>query len=221
MRKVITVDGLAGSGKSSISTLLAARLGFRHLSSGLLYRGLAILAIHSGVAPNDEKSLCSLLLNHKLSLGTDAKGSSRLFIDGAPPSEDLLTDEVSKVASTVAAFPGVRNLLISAQREAYSGFGIVAEGRDMGTVIFPNADAKFFIVVDPEVRAKRRASQIGGKGEDILREIQARDEKDTTRTVSPAVASYDAITIDNSHETLENVVETIVSHLQNKGIFVP
>lgn len=221
MRKVITVDGLAGSGKSSISTRLAARLGFRHLSSGLLYRGLAYLAMKRGVDTSKESLLTEILQSHKLTLGSDGTGASKLIVDGVPVDADLMVDSISKGASKIAAFQKVRELLIPSQREAYSGHGIVAEGRDMGTVIFPHADAKFFIVVDPQIRANRRTSQIGGKGEEVLREILDRDERDTTRNVSPAVPAPDAVTIDNSHETLDNVVEKMVSILKEKGVFAP
>ncbi len=211
-RKVITVDGLAGSGKSTLSKLLAERLGYVHFNSGLLYRVIGYLAIQSGVSRDDEDAVLTVMQQKKISL-TKKDG---LMIDGVTCPEPLIrTPDVSEAASKVAAHPKVREALIELQRTVFPEDNIVAEGRDMGTVIFPNADLKFFVTAATETRVKRRMAQLGLTDEksdlikQIEREIIERDKRDSERAVAPTVAAKDAVQVDNSSLPLAEVVQNM------------
>jgi cytidylate kinase len=215
-RRVITIDGLAGSGKSSLAKALAARCGFYFLSSGLLYRAIGLL-----VSKNIYK-------NQIVTLDSDSKNRSIVKIDGLAVAEDLHTEAIGAFASKVAADPAVRKALISAQRESFPSKPIVAEGRDMGTVIFPEAPLKFFISAPAEVRAKRRMAQLNDKKaqnqpfEEILNEINARDLRDTERAISPTVAAADAITIENGPGvSLTEVVDKMYHFASSRGLLRP
>lgn len=220
-RKVITVDGHAGSGKTTLARRLAERLGYSHFSSGLLYRGLGLLALRHGVALQDEQSLVELLSHHEVAIIADSKGKSILCIDGTVQNEsEVQATDVSEASSIVSAFPAVRKALVPFQREAFPGTNIVAEGRDMGTVIFPDAPVKFFVEVDVDTRVTRRLAQIGvseDSEETIRREIIERDKRDSERDCSPTKAAEDAVIIDNS-SSLEEVLGRMITVIQNAGL---
>ncbi len=217
-RTVITVDGHAGSGKTTLARRLAERLGYSHFSSGLLYRGLGILALRHGVNLQDEQNLLVLLKTHDIAIVADREGNGILTIDGTVQNEQAVqATDVSEASSIVSASAGVRKALVSFQREAFPGTNIVAEGRDMGTVIFPDAPVKFFIEVDADTRVRRRLAQIGvsenleGAEETIRREIIERDKRDSERTCAPTKAAEDAVIIDNSSSSMEEVLERMIA----------
>lgn len=212
MREVITVDGLAASGKSALAKGLAKRLKFGHLNSGLLYRAVALMALRAGIDLKDAQAVCHLLGDHLVELKRDEGGSSIVLIDGVALGEELLAANVSTGASLVARHQEVRDRLLNLQRDAFKPDGVVAEGRDMGTVVFPDARVKFFVVARPDVRAARRHSQLKGTPQeaslaDISTDLQERDKRDATSTVGTMKQADGAILIDNSDEPLERVID--------------
>ena len=221
-RIIITVDGLAGSGKSSLAAALAAKTGFALLNSGLLYRGLAYLSRLEKVAYDDVNGLKSLLKKHKMELDIDSKGECALFIDAVNLTHFLRTVEVSETSSLISQLPMIREQLQPLQRDAFPGRPMVAEGRDMGTVIFPDAKLKFFVETDLEVRIQRRMNQLGLSGPDgeakVRKEVADRDVRDTQRIIAPAVAASDAVMIDNTTRSLTETVEAMYTTASSRGL---
>lgn len=231
-RKVITVDGLAGSGKSTLARLLAERLGFVHFSSGLHYRAIGYLALREGLTPEFAAEAAKCLERHRIQLRVDGG----LLIDGAALGDELYQPRVSEMTSKFAALPEVRSALVRLQRDVFPGCPLVAEGRDMGTVIFPDANIKFFIEASCEVRVRRRLAQLGyetyeaalARGltenelnslkKDIEIEIIERDARDCQRAIAPTVAAADAVTIDNSSQTLTQVVQCMYDAVASRGL---
>jgi cytidylate kinase len=226
LRRVITVDGLAASGKSSIAKQLAQRLGYVYFSSGILYRGVGALALRAGTDLNDGEALGRLVASHEWQLRNDSKGNNVLFLDGIPFGPELFTPEGSEAASRVAVFPEVRDALLEPQRQAFSPASIVGEGRDLGTVLFPQADLKLFVQVPEEVRVERRlaqwASNHGQVPSDmeaaIRREIAERDRRDAERSLAPTVAAPDAVIIDNSTAALTEIVQKLYHLALQRGL---
>ena len=219
----MTVDGLAGTGKSTLARLLAERLGFAHLNSGLFYRAVASLARDTATPRNAEQEICQLIRSHRIQLSRAADGKTVVELDGRDISSGLLAPEISEAASQIASLAAVRSLLLGPQRESFGGFGVVAEGRDMGTVVFPTAKLKFFITAEDDVRIARRIKQLGlsqgvGLQEDIRREILERDRRDSERSVAPTLAAPDAVKIDNSLEGLTSIVEHMYQTCLSRGI---
>ena len=213
-RDIITVDGLGGSGKSALARLLAERLQYGHLNSGLLYRAAGWLALRSGVDLLQPTQVARVVSEHSISLEMSPNGRGTILIDGFSREEELSNSEVSRAASIVAQHPQVREQFLEIQRRAFAPRGLVAEGRDMGTIIFPEARIKFFIEGDLGVRAQRRYDQLGGLTqstslETIMSDLAARDERDAKRLIAPMRPAVGAIVIDNSHESLEQVVDTM------------
>ena len=211
-RRIITVDGVGASGKSALARLLAERLGFAHLNSGLLYRAAGFLVSQAGIPAADNSAVGGLLKRHNIELKYDRTTGNQVFIDGVLRGDDLQAQEISKLASVVAKLPSVREHFVDVQRTAFAPAGVVAEGRDMGTVIFPDADLKFFINADLRVRADRRRAQLSERGEvadvaTIERELASRDHEDATRTLAPMKPAEGAVLVDNSHGTLDETVE--------------
>ena len=229
-RHVIAIDGLAGSGKTTLSKMLAVKLGYAHLNSGILYRAVGYLALKEGVDRASADDLSALIKGHDLKLELDEDRASRMLIDGEDLGDALYQPEVSESTSLISAVPEVRTLLVDAQRNAFSGHHLVAEGRDMGTVIFPDAALKIFVTVDVETRVSRRINQLYGDPENLsverLKEIQLemrreiieRDERDANRAVAPAKAAADAIEIDNSGRSLTDVIQNMYDCAANKGL---
>lgn len=231
-RKVITVDGLAGSGKTTLAKALAKRLNYVHFHTGAIYRVVGLLALSTGINLQDEAGIVAILksnpivLRHNPGLGVEAwVGQEHLSKD-----QRLNLPATSEAASTVAQHPLVRAELVQLQREALPGFNLVAEGRDMGTVIFPDAVLKFFVVADLDVRIKRRISQLASARQRISQdqlnllkkemeiEIVERDKRDSQRPVAPTVAAQDAIVIDNSTERLTDLVEKMYDLVSQRGV---
>lgn len=228
-RKVVTVDGLASSGKSTISRLLAEKLGFVHFNSGLLYRAVGFIALQKGCSLTDPKALKKILTTHKISLELH-NNEPTLCVDSAPfaTEAELAAPDVSEAASITSQFEVVREPLIAMQHNAFPGHNIVAEGRDMGTVVFPAAQIKFFVEATETVRAKRRLAQMVGAGateserleleKQLKIEILERDKRDRERRLSPAIPASNAIIIDNSGVSLTQVVQNMYDLVSRSGL---
>lgn len=228
-RKVITIDGLAATGKSSIAQSLAKKIQYTHFSSGLLYRLLGY-AVLSGYADTEKEAEVLKYLNkHRLEIALDASGGNVALLDGKDITASLFATKVSEASSKVSVHPTVRQYLLEKQRSIFEGQNIIAEGRDMGTIVFPNADLKFFIEVDPKVRIERRIAQQGkpkdlsGEELKLLKhkmeiEVVERDRRDRDRPVSPTVPAPGAIIINNSVESLTEVVERMYIFVSKTGL---
>jgi cytidylate kinase len=216
---VVTLDGPGGSGKGTVSQLLAARLGWHYLDSGALYRVLGLSAQRRGVSLEDEPALARLADRIVIRFVPQADGSpAQVFVDGEDVSAELRTEATGELASRVAALPAVRAALLQKQRDFRELPGLVTDGRDMGTTVFPDAVLKVFLTASAEVRAERRYKQLKEKGFDanlasILGEIRHRDQRDTERTVSPLKPAEDAWILDSSTLGIKEVVEVISARL--------
>jgi cytidylate kinase len=212
---VITIDGPAGAGKSTVSKEFARRLaGYTYLDTGAMYRAIAWAAMERGVDLNDVEALADLCSNLDIELRGD-----RVFLDRRDISSLIRTTKMDSLASAVSQVSTVRESLTRSQREIGMQGNIVAEGRDMGTVVFPNADHKFFLTASPEERARRRKMQLEEQGEqvayeDILLQINARDRADSTRPVSPLRPAPDSVRIDSSYLTIEEILEMIIAKVK-------
>jgi cytidylate kinase len=218
-RIVITVDGLAASGKTALAKGLAERLHFEHLNSGLFYRATAFVAYERGVDLNQADPVAALVRSHRFDLVKSSADTVDFLIDGVSRINDLVAERISEGASLVARHPEVRELLLHAQKDAFPGTGLIAEGRDMGTIVFPLAPVKFFVEARLDVRAKRRAAQLIQKGEvvdleAIQRELKERDERDSLRDVAPLKVAEGAVLIENSYEPLETIIERMYRTVQ-------
>jgi cytidylate kinase len=214
---IITIDGPAGSGKSTVSKALAKKLSFIYLDTGALYRAVAYKVLDEGIFPNDEKELLDLCSRLKINL-KNIDDNLNVFLDDENVTDKLRTEEVGLLASRVSAIPAVRNMLLSIQREAGKDGGIVAEGRDMGTVVFPDADCKFFLDADIEERARRRYKELLMRGKtadykETERDLNVRDLQDKERQIAPLMASEDAVIIDSTNMSVTEVVENIMSFI--------
>jgi cytidylate kinase len=213
-RIVIAVDGLSATGKTTLSRLLAKKLGFACLHSGLIYRAVALLVLEAGMSePFDGEAIVRLVSEHQLQPCDGACCDEQgMLVDGLMRTAELRGPALSEIASKISALPEVRKLLFDLQRHAFSGQNLVAEGRDMGTVIFPDAKVKFFVNAAPAVRAQRRTAELATSGDKLLeseleKEIAERDARDQGRAVAPTVPAEGAIMIDNSSDSLTQVIE--------------
>lgn len=215
---VLAIDGPAGAGKSTTARAVSAALGFAYLDSGALYRCVALAALEAGVSPDDDAALGELA--RRVSIRQTPDG--RFELDGRDVSVAIRTPEVSQAASRSSACPSVRRALVDIQRGAVLAPGTVAEGRDIGTVIFPDADLKIFLDADPGERAKRRALEMQARSappEAIARvgqEMAERDRRDSTRAVAPLAKAPDALAIDTTHLGFDEVVARIVAEVDER-----
>ncbi|GAA5646697.1 MULTISPECIES: (d)CMP kinase [Vibrio] len=217
---VITVDGPSGAGKGTLCMQLADKLGFHLLDSGAIYRVLALAAIHHGVDTESEDALVPLATH--LDVQFIAEGDLvRVILEGEDVSRELRKEETGMAASKVAALPRVREALLRRQRAFADGKGLVADGRDMGTVVFPQAEVKIFLDASAEERAQRRLKQLQGKGldvrfDDLLSEIQERDDRDRNRPVAPLRPAEDALLLDSTAMSIDEVVEKALNYIESK-----
>jgi len=206
---IVTIDGPAGSGKSTAARGLAERLGFEFLDTGAMYRCVAWSVLQKQVDPADEAAVVEVSRQTHI-----AFSDARVLVNETEVTGLIRTPEVTEVASVVAQYPGVREELVRLQREAASGIDIVSEGRDQGTVVFPDAFCKFFLIADPEERARRRYDELQAQDkqitvEEILDQIYQRDQRDEQRVVAPLKAADDALEINTSSLTIDEVLDQL------------
>ncbi len=217
---IVTVDGPSGAGKGTVCQILATRLGWKLLDSGAIYRVLALAAIHHNVELDNEASL-ALLAAHLDVQFISSDNGIKVVLEGEDVSHAIRSQECSNAASKVAAFPSVREALLRRQRAFAEEPGLVADGRDMGTVVFPSAPAKLYLTATAEERAQRRYNQLQDKGFDVnidrlLAEVIERDERDMNRPVAPLVPAEDALVIDTTTIGIDEVVELALAHIKQK-----
>lgn len=215
---VITVDGPSGSGKGTISQILATKLGYHLLDSGALYRLTALSVINNDIDVNDVEAVAQAALALDVVFEPSSDGEQKVLLNGKDVGVELRLDETSAMASRVAAIPEVRDALLIRQKQFRQLPGLVADGRDMGTVVFPDTEHKVFLTASPEIRAERRHKQLIEKGVDanishLLKSIIDRDERDRTRTVAPLVPAEGAFVIDSSDLTIDEVVQQILDFI--------
>ncbi len=221
---VITIDGPSGSGKGTVAGLLAQKLGWCLLDSGALYRLLAFAARNHGVDLTNEEAMKVLAAHLDVQFVALADGQGqRIILEGEEVTDAIRNEQVGAGASQVAALPAVREALLQRQRAFLEMPGLVADGRDMGTVVFPEAPLKVFLTASAEERARRRYLQLKAKGDDVnlaslLDEIRARDERDIQRAVAPLKPAADAIQLDSTELSIEQVLQRILSEVANRDL---
>jgi len=209
---VIAIDGPAGSGKSTIAARLAKKLGYVNLESGAMYRALALKTMERQVSLDDGEALRQLAANTVIDLEPHGEGN-RVVLDGRDVSQRIREADVTAAASRVSIHPQVREVMVKRQRALGLGGGVVMEGRDIGTAVFPDADVKIFLDAEESVRAERRVVQIGPRSTEdtqrVIAELAARDQRDRTRSASPLVAAPDAVHVDTTHKSIDEVVAEV------------
>ena len=219
MVKIITVDGPSGSGKGTVSRILAKQLGFHYLDSGALYRLLGLVAVRHGIDIGLNSDLTHLAENMDVRFEALSNGYNRVLLEGEDVTQELRTEETGALASKVAAIPSVRDALLTRQQQFAKSPGLVADGRDMGTKVFPKAQLKVFLTASIEERANRRYKQLLEQGENVsLRaleeQVRSRDERDMNRKASPLAIAIDAVEVDTSDISIKQAVD----RLQNLAI---
>ena len=217
---MVAIDGPAGAGKSTVSKRLTALLGYRLLDTGALYRSVALLARRRGVAWDDEAALAALAAELDIDFQLDGM-VNRVSLGGEDVTAAIRTPEVSEGSSIVSALPAVRAALLERQRELAGQGGVVAEGRDVGTVVLPGAPAKFFLTASDEVRARRRVEELQAAGiaadyEATLADIRRRDDRDSTREAAPLACAADAVIVDSSGLTVDEVVARMAAVVRDR-----
>jgi len=213
---VIAIDGPSGAGKGTISRTIAARLGYRHVDTGAMYRAVAWKALHDRMPVNEESAVAALAERSTI----EVEGGA-VSIDGHDVTTAIRTPEIDKAAAAVARLPAVRAALVARQRAVGREGGVVMEGRDIGTVVFPNADVKIYLDASAEERARRRANDPAHTGSQsgqaaVAAAIQARDASDTTRAASPLTLAADAVRIDTTGMPIDEVVERVLDVVKTK-----
>ncbi len=217
----IAIDGPSGAGKSSAAKALAKKLGYLYIDTGALYRAIGLFCIRQGVADmKDAEQVTPMLDGIDVSLRF-VEGEQRVYLNGEDVSDQIRTQPVAQAASDVSAHPPVRAFLLDLQRKMAAENNVLMDGRDIGTVILPNADVKFFLTADARARAKRRTLELQAKGieadfDTVLREIEQRDANDSSRATAPLKAAEDAILVDNSEMDQEQTVEYMCRKIEER-----
>lgn len=216
---VITIDGPSGSGKGTLSQMLARYLGYHLLDSGALYRLVALAAMKKGIDLNDESAISQVAAELDVIFSLEDDRSAQILLNGIGVTDAIRQEAVSMGASQVAAYSGVRAALLERQRAFAVAPGLVADGRDMGTTVFPSAKAKLFLTASAEARAERRYNQLCAKGESVdmaglVRDIRERDERDSNRTISPLKPAGDAVIIDSTAMTIDEVFASMLAAIR-------
>lgn len=217
---VVTVDGPSGAGKGTLSALIAEKLGWHLLDSGAIYRVLAVAAMHHDLPVDDEAALVPLASGLDVSFEIENE-QRRVVLEGEDVTDAIRTEDVGAVASQIASLARVREALLRRQRAFQQTPGLVADGRDMGTVVFPDANVKLFLTASAEARAERRYNQLKDKGLDVniarlLTDIKARDERDANRSVAPLVPAEDAVIIDSTDLDINQVFESAMEIINSR-----
>ena len=220
---IITIDGPSGAGKTTVSKLLAHRLGYRYIDTGALYRGVALKAMSAGLSPDDDAGLENMLSSLKMKFVPGEKGL-RLISNDSDITDKIRTPEISMFASAASARPAVRNFLLDLQRDLGRNKGVVFEGRDMGTVVFPDADVKFYLDASHKTRSLRRYQELKSETSQTLqnveKDIKRRDKNDSARDLAPLRPAEDAVIIDSTHLSAQDVVDRMLNVIENKIIIV-
>ena len=215
MKKIIVaIDGYSSCGKSTIAKQLAKYAGYRYIDTGAMYRAVALYAIQQSAVSGQQSAIIALLPETHVDFAIQPDGSQHVTLNGKDVEKEIRTLEVGNMASQVAVIPEVRRFLVAQQQQMGKDGGIVMDGRDIGTVVFPNADLKLFLTASPEVRAERRYKELIEKGEhpvmaDVLADVNDRDYRDTHRDESPLRQAEDAVVVDNSYMTREEQMQHI------------
>jgi cytidylate kinase len=220
---IITIDGPSGAGKGTVSQVIADKLGWNLLDSGALYRLLALAATHHGMAMDDADTLKVLAEHLDVQFHHGENGETEIVLEGENVTQAIRTEVIGNNASKLAAIPEVREGLLLRQHAFAYEPGLVADGRDMGTIVFPDAPVKVFLTASAEERANRRFLQLKAKGEsvnieELVSAIQERDERDANRAVAPLVPAVGALVVDSTDKSIEQVVESILAEVAKKGI---
>jgi CMP/dCMP kinase len=218
---IIAIDGPAGVGKSTIASRLARELGYANLESGAMYRALALKAIEWDTSFDDEAALTKLAHDSRIQLEPTSSGT-RVLLDGRDVTQRVRETDVTEGASRASVHPKVREWMVARQQELGKGGGVVMEGRDIGTAVFPDAEFKFFLDASPEVRAERRWRELAARGvkitpEEVLAQLLERDRRDRERELAPLVPAPDAIVIDASRLGVDEVVALMAQHIKTRG----
>ncbi|MCD6451161.1 MAG: (d)CMP kinase [Acidobacteria bacterium] len=215
---VIAIDGPAGAGKSTVGKALAAKLGYFYLDTGAMYRAIALKVVETGIDPSSEEEVVSLAESSQVEF-RKSSSSYRVLLDGRDVTEEIRKPGIGEVASVISVYPGVRRRLVALQREVGKEGGVVVEGRDIGTKVFPDAEVKFFLDATLEERARRRFKELKEKGislsfSEVLEETRKRDRRDSTRPDSPLCRADDAIYLDSTSLSLEEVIEFMLKKVK-------
>lgn len=217
----IAIDGPSGAGKSTISRKAAEKFGFIYVDTGAIYRTIGLATKIRGVSLDDTAAVVALLPTLEIELKYNDAGEQHMYLDGNDVSRDIRLPEVSMLASKVSAIPAVREFLVDMQRGMAEKYDVIMDGRDIGTVILPNADLKIFLTADVRDRARRRYEELRAKGrekpfDEVLAEMEKRDEQDTQRAAAPLKAAEDAVLLDTSGNTLEESIDEVCRLISEK-----
>ena len=217
----IAIDGPSGAGKSSMAKTIAGKYGFIYVDTGAIYRTVGLAAHRRGISCSDEAAVSEILPEIRIEMKYDDRGEQRMFLDGEDVSTDIRMPEISICASDVSALPAVRAFLLDMQRSMAKTSNVIMDGRDIGTVVLPDADVKIFLTASSEERAKRRLKQLMEKGvnaefESVLKDIEYRDRQDSSRDIAPLKPADDAVIVDTSSLDIEGTVELLSSVIEER-----